>query len=479
MTAESAALPRWRVFPALSLGTIMAVLDISVVNIALPTLSRAFRAPLTTIEWVVLAYVLTISGLLLTMGRVADLLGRRRIYGAGQLLFTLASAGCAAAPSERWLIAARAVQGLGAAMMTGNSAALLISNFGPEERGKALGAFGAIVGAGLALGPPVGGLIVGHFSWRWIFLVNVPIGLVAQWQLWTRVPRDRPGHPTSLSLAGAVLWCGALVSLTWALSRGPSHGWSDAHVWPAFVVAGALLAGFAVDEARSAHPLLPMDLLRGPLGTATTLTMVVNGLAITVGFHLPLYFEEVLRFDASRSGRWLAVPPLIGLVLAPLAGRWSDRLGARPLLVGGTLLMTAGLAVLAGLGLAPSPWHLLAGLALVGFGMGLFSVPNSSAVMSSVPAERLGLASGLQATMRNLGIAGGAAAMAAIVASRFAAHGGGTLAAGAAGGTAHPLAFAEATRDAYWTMAGLALAAAALSLAQREDGRTAAGGPSG
>jgi EmrB/QacA subfamily drug resistance transporter len=430
--------------------------------------------------------VLTITGLLLTMGRVADLAGRRRIYGAGQLLFTVASGLCAAAPSARWLIAARALQGLGAAMMTANSAALLISNFGPEERGRALGAFGAMVGVGLALGPPLGGLIVGHdlWRWRWIFLINVPVGLLAQWQLWTRVPADAPGHRTSLSLPGAALWCGALVALSLSLSRGPSHGWGDLHVWPGFALAALLFAAFAWDEARSDHPLLPLDLLRGPLGVATTLTLLVNGLGFTVGFHLPLYFEEVLGFDPAKSGRWLAVMPALGLLLAPLAGRWSDRFGPRPLSVGGTLLMFAGFAVMSQAGVAAPVGHIpgavLAGMVLIGVGMGIFSVPNSSAVMGSVPADRLGLASGLQATMRNLGIAGGAGAMAAIVASRFAAHGGGLLAASARGGAQDPTAFTLATRDAFLVMALVALGAAALSL--RQGGRvprpTGRGGPS-
>jgi EmrB/QacA subfamily drug resistance transporter len=476
-----AALPRWRVFPALALGTIMAVLDISVVNIALPTLSRAFRVPLTTIEWVVLAYVLTITGLLLTMGRVADLVGRRRVYGSGQLLFTLASVLCAAAPSAHVLIAARALQGLGAAMMTANSSALLISSFGPEERGRALGAFGAMVGVGLALGPPLGGLIVGHdlVRWRWIFLINVPIGILAQWQLWSRVPPDPPGHRTSLSLPAAALWCGGLVALTLALSRGPSHGWGDIHVWPGFALAALLLAAFARDEARSAHPLLPLDLLRGPLGTATALTLLVNGLGITVGFHLPLYFEEVLGFDAARSGRWLAIMPLLGLALAPLSGRWSDRFGPRPLLLAGTLLMAVGFAVLSRLGATPTghlPAAVLGGMILIGIGMGIFSVPNSSAVMGSVPPDRLGLASGLQATMRNLGIASGAAAMAAIVASRFAAHGGGLLAASARGGATDPAAFALATRDAYLAMSAVALAGVALALGRPAAAPAAPGG---
>jgi EmrB/QacA subfamily drug resistance transporter len=478
---DAAGLPRWRVFPALALGTVMAVLDISVVNIALPTLSRTFGAPLTTIEWVVLAYVLSITGLLLTMGRLADLFGRRRVYGAGQVLFTMASALCAAAPSAHALIAARAFQGLGAAMMTANSSALLISSFAPEERGRALGAFGAMVGVGLALGPPLGGLIVGHFSWRWIFLINVPIGILAQWQLWTRVPADAPGQRTSLSLAGAALWCGALVALTLTLSRGPAHGWGDVHVWPGFAAAAVLFAAFALDEARSAHPLLPLDLLRGPLGVATTLTMLANGLGITLGFHLPLYFEDVLGFDAARSGRWLAIMPLLALVLAPLAGRWSDRLGPRALSVAGTLLMAAGFVALSRVGVHVAPGHvpgaILAGMCLVGVGMGIFSVPNSSAALSSVPPEKLGLASGLQATMRNLGIAGGAAGMAAIVASRYLTHGGGALAASTRGASVVAPAFAMATRDAYLVMAVVAGGASVLALRQGQGaiGSTATG----
>jgi MFS family permease len=319
---------------------------------------------------------------------------------------------------------------------------------------------------GLALGPPLGGILVGSFSWRWIFIINLPIGLFAQWQLWTRVPRDPPGRPANLSLVAAALWCAALVAVTYALSQGPAHGWGDRRVWPLFVLAAALLALFAWDEARAEHPLLPLDLLRGPLGVATTLTLIVNGLSISVGFHLPLYLEEVLHFDAARSGRWLAVLPLLALVLAPLAGHWSDRIGTRALSVAGMLLAAAGFVVMAQVGTAPHPGHILGGMALIGAGVGIFTVPNSSAAMGSVPPERLGLASGLQATMRNLGIASGAAAMAAIVASRFAARGGGTLAANVRGGATHPLAFALATHDAYLAMAAVAVAAAALSLRQ-------------
>ena len=452
-----ASFPRWRAFPPLALGTIMATLDISVVNIALPTLARAFRVPLTTIEWVVLAYVVTITGLLLTLGRLADRVGRRRVYGTGLIVFTIASALCAAAPGADFLIAARALQGLGAAMMTANSAAILISNFPESERGKALGAFGAMVGVGLALGPPIGGLLV-NLSWRWIFLINLPLGVLAFFQLRARVPADpRRAGPAStrLSLPSAALWCAGLVLVMLGLSRGPESGWRAPSVWLLFLSAAVALAAFAVLERRTASPLLPPGSLRGVLGRAVLLTMIGQALSITVGFHMPLYLEEVLGFDAARSGRWLAIVPVVALLVAPLAGRWADRWGNARLVSLGLAIAAAGLLVLSRISLAPPPLLVLGGMALAGLGLGLFSVPNASAVMSAVPGERLGLAAGLQATMRNLGITGGAAATAAFLASRYQAHGGGMLRSTGHGGFS-TLAFTQASQDLYLGVAALA-----------------------
>lgn len=458
----AAPLPRWRVFPALALGTLMATLDLSVVNIALPTLARTFRVPLTTVEWVVLAYVVTITGLLLTLGRVADGLGRRRVYAAGLAVFTVASALCAAAPGAGALIAARALQGLGAAMMTANSAALLIANFPPAERGRALGAFGAMVGVGLALGPPLGGMIVERLSWRWIFLVNLPLGVLAWVQLHARVPADPPARPgVRPGLASAALWCATLVATMLALSRGPAHGWGHPTVWPLLAAAAVMAVAFLGAERRAREPLLPLDLLRGPLGATAALTLIGQALSIALGFHLPLYFEEVLGYGTEVSGRWLAVLPLTALVMAPAAGRWADRHGARGLSLAGLGLAAAGFAVLARLGVSPSAARLLVGMALVGSGLGLFTVPNSSALLSAAPPGRLGLASGLQATMRNLGMASGAAVMAALVASRYAAHGGGTVAPGGPGSVSRE-AFAQATGDAMAVGAVVAVLATTL-----------------
>ena len=451
-------LPRWRVFPPLALGTLMATLDLSIVNIALPTLARTFAVPLTTVEWVVLAYSITVTGLLLTLGRLADRLGRRRMYGLGLLVFTAASALCAAAPTASLLIAARALQGLGAAMMTANSAALLVGAFPAEQRGRAIGAFGAMVGVGLALGPPLGGLLVGHLSWRSIFLLNLPLGVLALAQLRRRVPDDppRPEVPAPAPL-DAALACAALVLLTLGLSRGPASGWRP--VAPLFLASLAALTAFVVRERRSPAPHLPHDLLRGSLGVGAALTFLGQALSVAIGFAMPLYLEGVLGFDAAQSGRWLSVLPLLALVMAPAAGRWADRAGPRPLSMIGLAIAAAGYVVLSGLGTGPPPGTLLAGLALVGAGLGLFTVPNSSAVLGAVPPERLGSASGLQATMRNLGVTAGAAASAAIVTTRQAAHG--AVAPGSLGGAGFDrAAFARAHHDLNLSLAAVAVLAA-------------------
>lgn len=463
--------PRWKVFPPLALGVTMATLDISVVNIALPTLQRTFGVPVTTVEWVVLAYVVTITGLLLGFGRFADAVGRRRVYAIGLGLFTFASILCGAAPTVWALVAARVLQGVGAGMLSANSAAILTSNFPGAERGKALGAFGAMVGVGLAIGPPLGGLIVGHASWRWIFFLNVPLGLLAMQQLFARVPDDRPEHVhVRLELGAVAAWCLTLVGLTVGLSRGPELGWAHPLVTGAFALCAAGFVVFLLLERRSDSPLLPPALLFSSVGASALLTLIAQGLTISVGFHLPLYLEDVLGFGASKSGGWLAMLPLTALLVAPMAGRWSDRFGAKTLLVVGMLLTAGGFFALSHVGLAPHPVHIQGGMALIGLGQGLFTVPNSSTLLAAAPRTQLGLASGLQATMRNLGITSGAAGMAALVASRYAVHGGGVMGALQAGALDKP-AFAAATHDAY--LAGCVVAVLAALVAWVQHTHTA------
>ena len=466
--------PRWRVFPPIALGVIMAALDASVVNIALPTLQRALHAGLSTVEWVALAYSLTITGLLLAGGRLADARGRRGVYGTGLLLFTAASGLCGAAPTVEVLIALRVVQGVGAALLSGNGSALLVQAFPLEQRGRTLGAFGAMVGVGLALGPPLGGLVVAHASWRWIFLVNLPLGLLTWNMLRRRVPPDpAPTAPAATALAGfggaPFAWAGALAALSLALTRGPESGWGDPLVL-ASAAGGALLLGLFVTTQRAAsEPLLPLDLIAGPLGAAVSLTFLGQLLTVSVGFHMPLVLEETGGLSPARSGAWLAVLPLAALVCAPIAGGLADRVGPRTLTTAGMLLTAVGLWFLSQLGAMPAGFRLAAGLALVGVGQGLFAVPNASALLSLVPPERLGLASGLQGTTRNLGIAAGVAFTGALVTARYHAHSGSALRLGSPGGVDH-LAFVLATREAFQALAALALLSALLAWLARSGG---------
>jgi len=453
--------PRWRVFPPIALGVIMATLDASVVNIALPTLQRELHASLSTIEWVALAYSLTLTGVLLAAGRLADARGRRRIYGLGLVGFTLASLLCGLAPDVATLIALRALQGFCAAFVSANGSALLVQAFPSEERGRALGAFGAMVGVGLAIGPPLGGLVVAHASWRWIFLVNIPLGLLAWNLLQRRVPADGP--PSSVTPAWSdriqpLFWALGLVGVMLAVTRAPEHGLTDVLVLASALAGVALLTAFLVTQSRASEPLLPLDLVFGPLGAAVTLTFLGQLLTVAVGFLMPLVLEETGGLSAAQSGAWLAILPGAALFCAPVAGRLADRLGPRTLTVTGMAITTLGLFLLSRLGMLPTGAPLVAGLALVGVGQGLFAVPNASALLSLVPAERLGVASGLQGTTRSLGIASGVALAGALITARYLNHAGVDLHLGTHGGIDRG-AFVSATHEVFLALTLLAVGA--------------------
>jgi len=469
----ASSLPRWRVFPPIALGVIMATLDASVVNIALPTLQRTLAARLSVVEWVALGYSLTLTGLLLAAGRLADARGRRSVYGAGLVLFTFASVCCGLAPGIGALIALRVLQGVGAALVAANGSALLVQAFPAEERGRALGAFGAMVGIGLAVGPPLGGLVVAHWSWRWIFFVNLPLGLIALAMLRRRVPADVERDESAGALGPApFLWAAALAGLSLALTRGPESGWTDPLVLSTGVGGALLLGVFLVMQRTSPRPLLPLDMVAGPLGAAVSLTFLGQLLSVSVGFHMPLVLEETGGLSAARSGAWLAVLPLAALICAPLAGRLADRLGARVLTTVGMLLTALGLWLLANLGASPGGARLAAGLALVGVGQGLFAVPNASALLSLVPAQRLGLAAGLQGTARNLGISAGIALTGAMVTARYRANAGTPLHLGVPGGVDHD-SFVFATRETFTLLTLVAIVSAILAWRARPTVDTA------
>ena len=453
------AWPRWRVFPPVALGVIMATLDASVVNIALPTLQRVLHAPLSTVTWIALAYSLTITGGLLAAGRFADARGRKRVYGMGLIGFTVASLLCGLAPNAGVLIALRVVQGLFAALVSANGSALLVQAFPAEERGRALGAFGAMVGLGLAFGSPLGGFVIAHASWRWIFFANLPLGLYAASLLARRVPDDTPtAAPVAFDRVQPVLWATGLAGVMLTCTRASEHGLFDPLVFGSAIAGVVLLTAFLVAQSRAVDPLLPLDLVFGPLGAAVSLTFMGQLLTSAVGFIMPNVLEETAGLDVAKSSLWVSVLPVAALFCAPVAGRLADRVGPRVLTVTGMAMTAFGLLLLSRLGAFPIGPTLVAGLVLVGVGQGLFMVPNSSALMSLVPPERLGIASGLQGTTRNLGIASGIALAGTLLTARYLGHAGSELHLGVQGGVDRP-AFVATTHEAFLVLSLLAVVA--------------------
>ena len=379
----------WPVFGAVALGTFMSTLDSSIVNVALPTLQRTFGVSVTAIGWVSLAYLLTLTILLLPFGRLGDAVGRRRMFLAGLVLFVVGSVACGFAGSARALIASRVLQALGASMVSANTTAIVTATFPPSMRGRALGMIGAVVGLGLTVGPPVGGFLLDAWGWRWIFFVNLPVGLVAIVLGLRLVPRDTPAPGGA---GGA--------------SRPAAAAWFDRELFldPAF-------------------------------GTAA-LALFLSFVALFASvFLVPFYLERVLGLAPAAVGRVLVVVPLLLVSISPLAGTLSDRMGTRRLAITGLSILAAGMLLLALIVGRPAPlgaMALVGGLFVVGLGQGLFQSPNASAAMGAAPTEKLGTAGGAIATLRNCGMLCGVGLAATIFERREAAY----LAAGLAVGPA-------------------------------------------
>jgi MFS family permease len=351
----------WRAFSAVAVGTLVATLDGNIVNVALPTLGAELHAPVDALQWIVNAYLLAITATLVVLGRLGDRLGHRAVYAAGLVVFTLGSALCGAAPGLPALVAARVLQALGASAMMAIGPAVVTASFPPEMRGRALGAVGSVVAVGLTLGPPVGGLILSHLSWRWVFYVNLPVGI-----------------------AGAA----------WALRVLPRGG-------------------------GAAGPLLDLSLFRIPAFARGLLAGFLSYAAMfSQAFLTPFLLARVLGLPSGRLGLVLAAVPIALSVASPVAGWISDRLGARRLPALGMAVVAGALATLSFASAATTAASVAAHLFAAGLGMGLFQAPNNAAVMGALPRARLGAGGGLLATARNAGMAAGVALAGMLFAQR-------------------------------------------------------------
>jgi EmrB/QacA subfamily drug resistance transporter len=457
-TREAAPAPvegraRWLVLFSITTGTFMANVDTTAVTVALPTMAREFGVSLDALQWVLSAYLLTITAILPLFGRLADMLGRKPILNTGLALFATASAVCALAPSFPVLIAFRALQGTGAAMFMATVIATAVTTFPPGQRGRVLGMVSSFAAAGTLLGPPLGGFLTEAFGWRSIFFINLPIGLLGAIGVFLFVPRNQGtgGGVRSLDVAGATLFASFVAALLLGLGRGPAAGWGSAQVLGLLALAVAFGALFVLRERRTARPLIDLRLLRRRVfGLGILSALLYFALLTVTPFLFPLYLQEVLGWSTGTTGLVMTLQAVAMLLSSPLSGWWSDRIGSRvPALVALLLLLTSQLAI-AFLGTDPPLWELGLLLALVGAGAGMFNSPNNSAIMGDVTSDRIGTANGILSTTRNLGRALGVA----VVAICYQAFAGTAETTGVPSET-----FVEGFRGVFLVGAGLAAAA--------------------
>lgn len=406
---------KWWVLGAVCLALFMALLDGSIVNVAIPNIAKGLGASFGDVEWVLNAYTLVFASLLVTFGRLGDMFGRKRFFIVGLGLFGLGSLLCGLSPSIGFLIASRVVQALGGAFMMPATLSLTAVNFPPEQRGMAMGLWGATSGIATAVGPSLGGWITELASWHYIFFINVPIVLIAiPFALWA-IPESRDERPHSVDFAGAGLSIVMLASLSYGLIEGPSKGWASTEVLALFGVAVVAFAAFLFWEKRAKEPIMDLSLFKSPAFTAGNLSGAILMFGMMgMFFMLPIYMQLNLGYDAIKTG--FALTPLSAAVLvsAPLSGRLSDKVGSRWLVFAGMLVAAAAVFWLSFLPY-DAGWQFLAGpLVVAGLGMGLVMAPMTSAVMAVAPAGEEGAASGVLSTMRQLGGLFGVAVLGAV-----------------------------------------------------------------
>ena len=409
---------RWYVLAVIFVGTFMGPLDSSIVNIALPVIAKEFGVGITTIEWVVMAYLLTTSSLLLSVGRIGDMIGHKRVYIFGFIAFTAASALCGFAGSIEQLIGFRALQAIGATSLFASAPAIITDVFPPHERGKALGTIGTSVAIGLTAGPFLGGLIIGALDWRWIFFINIPIGIIVVMLALAIIRESRAETGKRFDILGAATGFGALFSILLTLSMGNTWGWDSVLTIGLLLTSAVFATLFIRTERRVSDPMLDLALFHNRLFAAANISALINYIALFVVLILiPFYLFDIFKETPQRAGIVLMSVPLLMGIAAPISGTISDKIGSR-------LLSSLGLGITA-VALYGLTWTspetgvflVAALLSLIGLGSGLFQAPNSNAIMGIVPRNRLGIAAAMQATMRNVGMVLGVAMSGAIVAT--------------------------------------------------------------
>jgi EmrB/QacA subfamily drug resistance transporter len=410
---------KWWTLGALSFALFMIMLDNTVVNVALPSIQRDLGIGLSELEWTVNAYALTFAVLMLTGGKLADFFGRRRIFLIGLVTFTISSLACGLAATGGTLIGARTLQGIGAALMLPATLSIISATFPAHQRGMAIGIWAGVSAMALAIGPLIGGLITEHINWSWIFFVNVPIGVLGLivGRLVIKESRDTSAEQR-LDFPGLLASAIGLFALTFALIEANSYGWTDPMIIGLFVLSAVSLAAFVLLELHQRSPMLDLSLFRSStFAGANVVALLVTLAMFGVFFFMSIYMQNILGYSATKTGAAFLPMTILIILIAPISGKASDRIGSRALMTAGMLCLSASLIVFSRLGLDSTFWDILPGLVVGGFGMALVMTPMTAAALGSVPVEKSGVGSGVLNTFRQLGGALGIAVMGAIVAS--------------------------------------------------------------
>jgi len=400
----------------------MSALDGSIVNTILPVLRHDLNTSVAAVEWVTVVYLLVVSAILLGVGRAGDLFGHKRLYVAGFALFVAGSMLCGLAPSVHALVVLRGLQALGAAMLFANAPAILTKAFPPTQRGRALGAQGTFTYLGLTVGPSLGGFLAHALGWRWVFYINVPVGIFGIMLALRVIEDDHPhARPERFDWSGAGLFTVGLVALLIALNRGHDWGWVTSETIGLIVFAFVVLAVFVTFERRIRAPMLDLHLFDSRVFSAATGAALFNYICIYgVVFVIPFLLIQGRGLNAQQAGIIMTAQPIVMAIVAPLSGTLSDRIGSRPLATSGLAILSIGLLLLAHFSPGTSSGAIAASLAVAGLGVGLFVSPNNSALMGAAPLNRQGIAAGVLATSRNVGMVLGVGVSGAILTTALA-----------------------------------------------------------
>ncbi|MBO8169954.1 MAG: MFS transporter [Thermoanaerobacteraceae bacterium] len=414
---------KWVIHATISIGVFMATLDGSIVNVALPTIARNFRTPLETLQWVVTAYLLTISSLLPVFGRLADILGKKLVYSTGFLIFVLGSALCGLSSQVYMLIVMRVIQAAGASMLMANAPGIITGIFPPQERGRALGLIGTVVAIGSMTGPALGGILVTQFGWSSIFFINVPVGLLGYIAARRTLPPDRKNeYREPFDWFGAISFTGGMLLLLLGISNGKDVGWTSPGITGSILTGIILLVAFVIIERRVTYPLIDLSLFNNKTFSAGASAGLISFISMfSVMILIPFYLQDILGLPPYQVGLTMTTFPLAMGVIAPISGWLSDKIGHVLLTTSGLAVNTLGLLFLTTLTADTGVAGVAGRLVVLGVGIGIFQSPNNSSVMGAVPRPKLGVAGGINSLVRNVGMVIGIAFSVSLFTARRAA----------------------------------------------------------